>query len=175
MFPFFKRRDEGPLAVEDAVFTPEDIFVLLGESLDLGCFAAQLRNLNLGRFKAEGSAAWRERLVKRFEPRGLVDGLGRPCPELAYALEPLKEKGVFIGDGNIPSATDPVEKRTAVICFSPGLDNATCVVRQGRGFVSVPFRKIAGLESWSFCPPTVWRGFTAPLPDLSTLFAGITA
>lgn len=30
MFPFFKRRDEGPLAVEDAVFTPEDIFVLLG-------------------------------------------------------------------------------------------------------------------------------------------------
>ena len=32
MFPFFKRRDEGPLAVEDAVFTPEDVFVLLGES-----------------------------------------------------------------------------------------------------------------------------------------------
>lgn len=40
MFTFFKRREEAPLAVNEAVFTPEDIFVLLGESLDLGYFAA---------------------------------------------------------------------------------------------------------------------------------------
>ena len=162
MFPFFKRRDEGPLAVEDAVFTSEDIFVLPGESLDLGCFAAQPRNLNLARFKAEGSSAWRERLVKRFEPRGLVDGLGRPCPELAYALEPLKEKGVFIGDGNIPSATDPVEKRTAVICFSPGFDNATCVVRQGRGFCLRPFSQDSGTRELEFLSAYGLEGLYCP-------------
>ena len=139
MFPFFKRRDEGPLAVEDAVFTPEDIFVLLGESLDLGCFAAQPRNLNLGRFKAEGSSAWRERLVKRFEPRGLVDASGEPVPELARALEPLRGHGAFVGDGRIPHRTNPVDGRTAVLCLMPDLSRATAVVRSGRGFRLRPF------------------------------------
>lgn len=105
MFSFFKRRKEGPLAVEDAVFTPEDIFVLLGESLDLGCFAAQPRNLNLGRFKAEGSSAWRERLVRRFGPRDLVDDSGEPCPRLQAVLAPLAGHGVFIADGDSPDRT----------------------------------------------------------------------
>lgn len=139
MFPFFKRREEGPLAVEDAVFTSEDIFVLLGESLDLGCFAAQPRNLNLGRFKAEGSAAWRERLVRRFEPRGLVDASGEPVPELARALEPLHGHGAFVGDGRIPHRTNPVDGRTAVLCLMSDLSRATAVVRSGRGFRLRPF------------------------------------
>ncbi len=139
MFPFFKRHDEGPLAVEDAVFTSEDIFVLLGESLDLGCFAAQPRNLNIGRFKAEGSAAWRERLVRRFEPRGLVDASGEPVPELARALEPLHGHGAFVGDGRIPHRTNPVDGRTAVLCLIPDLSRATAVVRSGRGFRLRPF------------------------------------
>ena len=139
MFPFFKRRDDGPLSVEDAVFTPEDIFVLLGESLDLGCFAAQPRNLNLGRFKAEGSAAWRERLVKRFGPRGLVDDSGEPCPRLQAALAPLAGHGVFIADGDSPDRDDPVEHRTAVLCLTPDLSRATAVVRDGRGFRLRPF------------------------------------
>ena len=139
MFPFFKRRDEGPLVVEDAVFTPEDIFVLLGESLDIGCFAAQPRNLDLGRFKVEGSSAWRERLVKRFEPRGLVDASGEPVPELARALEPLRGHGAFVGDGRIPHRTNPVDGRTAVLCLMPDLSRATAVVRSGRGFGLRPF------------------------------------
>ena len=59
MNPFFFNlgRARGPLAVGDAVLAPEDVFVLLGESLDLGYFAAQPRNLNLGYFAAEGRVA----------------------------------------------------------------------------------------------------------------------
>ena len=150
MFPFFKRRDEGPLAVEDAVFTPEDIFVLLGESLDLGYFAAQPRNLNLGRFKAEGSSAWRERLIKRFESRGLVDGSGEPCLELARALEPLHGHGMFIGDGPLPQRSSPVDARTATVCFMPDYSRATAVVKSGRGFRVRPFPEAHSLWEASF-------------------------
>ena len=150
MFPFFKRRDEGPLAVEDAVFTPEDIFVLLGESLDLGYFAAQPRNLNLGRFKAEGSSAWRERLIKRFESRGLVDGSGEPCLELARALEPLHGHGMFIGDGPLPQRSGPVDARTATVCFMPDYSRATAVVKSGRGFRVRPFPEAHSLWEASF-------------------------
>ncbi len=141
MNPFFFNlgRARGPLAVGDAVLTPEDVFVLLGESLDLGYFAAQPRNLNLGYFKAEGSAAWRERLVRRFAPRGLVDASGEPCDELAEALVPVSGNGVYVGDGRSPGAGNPVDRRTAVVCLSADLSRATAVVRCGRGFRLRPF------------------------------------
>ena len=161
MFSFFKRRDEGPIAVEDAVFTPEDVFVLLGESLDLGCFAAQPRNLNLGRFKAEGSAAWRERLIKRFGPRGLVDGEGEPCPELACALEPLHGHGAFIGDGLLPQRDNPVDTRTATVCFMSDFSRATAIVKSGRGFRLRPFPEDRSL----------WEAFFLDLYGLAASFA----
>ena len=139
MFSFFKKRDDGPLAVEDVVLSPEDVFVLLGESLDLGYFAAQPRNLDLDRFVKEGSSAWRERLVGRFAPRGLVDAAGEPCPELARALEPLCGNGVCVGDGDRPGRDNPVDRRSAVVCLTPDLSRATAVVRSGRGFRLRPF------------------------------------
>ena len=141
MNPFFFNlgRARGPLAVGDAVLTPEDVFVLMGDGMDQGCFAVQPRNLNLGYFKAEGSAAWRERLVRRFAPRGLVDASGEPCDELAEALGPLDGHGVHIGDGDCPGPKDPVEHRTAVVCLSADLSRATAVVRCGRGFRLRPF------------------------------------
>ena len=161
MFSFFKRREEGPLAVEDAVFTSEDIFVLLGESLDLGYFAAQPRNLNLGRFKVEGSAAWRERLIKRFGPRGLVDGEGEPCPELACALEPLHGHGAFIGDGTLPQRDNPVDTRTATVCFMSDFSRATAIVKSGRGFRLRPFPEDRSL----------WEAFFLDLYGLAASFA----
>ena len=160
MFPFFKRRDEGPLAVEDAVFTPEDVFVLLGESLDLGCFAAQPRNLNLGYYKAEGASAWRKRLVSRFEEKGLVDDAGRPTPDLLRALEPLLGKGLYIGDGDRPGPEDPVERRTAVLCLTPDLSRATAVVKDGRGFRLRPFPD----------DPSLWEAEFLRLYNLTGLF-----
>ena len=161
MFSFFKRQEEGPLAVEDAVFTSEDIFVLLGESLDLGYFAAQPRNLNLGRFKVEGSAAWRERLIKRFGPRGLVDGEGEPCPELACALEPLHGHGAFIGDGLLPQRDNPVDTRTATVCFMSDFSRATAIVKSGRGFRLRPFPEDRSL----------WEAFFLDLYGLAASFA----
>lgn len=61
MNPFFFNlgRARGPLAVGDAVLTPEDVFVLMGDGMDQGCFAAQPRNLSLGCFKAGGRGALR--------------------------------------------------------------------------------------------------------------------
>lgn len=61
MNPFFFNlgRARGPLAVGDAVLTPEDVFVLMGDGMDQGCFAVQPRNLNLGYFKAAGRVALR--------------------------------------------------------------------------------------------------------------------
>ena len=160
MFPFFKRRDEGPIAVEDAVFTSEEIFVLLGESLDIGCFAAQPRNLNLGYYKAEGASAWRKRLVSRFEEKGLVDDAGRPTPDLLRALEPLLGKGLYIGDGDRPGPEDPVERRTAVLCLTPDLSRATAVVKDGRGFRLRPFPD----------DPSLWEAEFLRLYNLTGLF-----
>ena len=148
------------MAVDEAVFTPEDIFVLLGESLDLGCFAAQPRNLNLGYYKAEGASAWRKRLISRFEARGLVDDAGRPTPELLRALEPLVGSGLYIGDGDRPGPKDPVEHRTAVLCLAPDLSRATAVVKDGRGFRLRPFPD----------DPSLWEKEFLRLYNLTGLF-----
>lgn len=76
--------------------------------------------------------------------------MGRPCPELACALEPLHGHGMFIGDGPLPQRSSPVDARTATVCFMPDYSRATAVVKSGRGFRVRPFPEAHSLWEASF-------------------------
>ena len=137
MFEFLTRRHAQPAdaPLEEVRFTREDVFLLAG-GIDTMGFALTEFTFDIVGYARHRGAPWREDMVARLAPLGLVDASGTPSDELAAAVGPLSSLGVMIADGGYPtSRRDP---RTASVSIDG--DRATALVRADRrgGFRIVP-------------------------------------
>ncbi|AEB06151.1 hypothetical protein Corgl_0021 [Coriobacterium glomerans PW2] len=141
MDPFFflRPREEEPLTLQTAVFTPQEVFTLMDGGFELGMFAAHQMNINMRFYKSHGLGPWREALIERLAPAGLMDRSGEPCPELAEALAPLRSLGSFVGDGDLVDMDTTRDVRSCVVSVDETWSRATAVVRAHGGFRLVPF------------------------------------
>ncbi|MEF2845801.1 MAG: hypothetical protein U0O24_04035, partial [Eggerthellaceae bacterium] len=105
---FFNKRKPKDIPIDEFVFSPEDIFVLLG-GFDPAMFACNIYTMNLSRIAEErpDREEWRRKMIKRFQPHGLVDEEGNPCPALAEALAPLRAREIVVTNG--PERTRTIE------------------------------------------------------------------
>ncbi|MBE6468976.1 MAG: hypothetical protein E7001_03215 [Coriobacteriaceae bacterium] len=137
MFEFMTRRHAQPAdtPLEEVRFTREDIFLLAGGFDSMG-FALTQFTFDIVGYARHRGAPWREDMVARLAPLGLVDASGTPSDELAAAVGPLSSLGVMFTDGDHPtSRRDP---RTASVSIDG--DRATALVKADRrgGFRIVP-------------------------------------
>lgn len=127
---FFKKREVRmrDLPIDEVVFAPEDLFVLLG-GFDPAMFACNPFTMDLDRLAAErpDRGEWLRRTVGRYGPGGLVDADGEPCPELACALAPLKHPEIVIADGP-GRRSRTTEERTVELAVADG--RATALVSE---------------------------------------------
>ena len=129
---FFNKRKPKDIPIDEFVFSPEDIFVLLG-GFDPAMFACNIYTMNLSRIAEErpDREEWRRKMIKRFQPHGLVDEEGNPCPALAEALAPLRAREIVVTNG--PERTRTIEMRTIELAVAGG--RATTLVSE-RGVLS---------------------------------------
>lgn len=129
---FFNKRKPKDIPIDEFVFSPEDIFVLLG-GFDPAMFACIIYTMNLSRIAEErpDREEWRRKMIKRFQPHGLVDEEGNPCPALAEALAPLRAREIVVTNG--PERTRTIEMRTIELAVAGG--RATTLVSE-RGVLS---------------------------------------
>ncbi|MBE6468975.1 MAG: hypothetical protein E7001_03210 [Coriobacteriaceae bacterium] len=137
MFEFLTRRHAQPAdtPLEEVRFTREDIFLLIGGVDSMGLALTQFTFDIVGYARHRG-APWREDMVARLAPLGLVDASGTPSDELAAAVGPLSSLGVMIADGHYPKSRR--DTRTASVTIDG--DRATALVKADRrgGFRIVP-------------------------------------
>lgn len=99
MFFNLNRKLARSLKLEDARFSAEDLFALLG-GYDKYVLTAGSRFLDVeDEENVERIAQWRKKLASRMEGTGLIDATCTPSDELTDALLPLVNPGLAVIDG----------------------------------------------------------------------------
>lgn len=100
MFGVGRKKQNGPLRLENVRFSSEDILALNnGYDNMLAVAKPEFFKMDDDRFRAK-LAEWRRDVAMRMTGTGLVDSTGTPSDELARALLPLSEPGRAISNRN---------------------------------------------------------------------------
>ena len=128
MFNFGKGKSsiDAPLSLEDARFSSEDLFGLIGGYDNFALTAGQkllaYQDEELATFKDN----WRKTALTRLIGTGLLTDEGQPSVELATALEPLNAAGWAVSNGAAPGSSH------AAALFTH--NNNWTIVRKAPGF-----------------------------------------
>ena len=129
MFGFGKAKTlEGPLSLQDARFSAEDLFGLIGGydnyALTMGTQIAEVDDEDV----ADVVPHWRRNALTRLIGTGLLDEDGEPAQELSRALAPLSAPGLIIANDAEPASSGAA----AVYMY----EDTWTMVRKARGFRS---------------------------------------